>query len=192
MANGIVFHESKEFENIDYTEKSLRDREFYKCKFIGCNFTQSDLRGNSFEECAFEECNFSMTEVAGAGFRDITFTGCKILGIDFSQCNRFMFTFHFDNCIMDYCTFFGTKLDKTLFNKCSLKEVDFNEANLASSIFTECDLTGALFSNTNLEKADFRTAVNFAIDPEFNKVKKAKFTSFQLEGLLYKYGLDVE
>lgn len=93
---------------------------------------------------------------------------------------------------MDYCTFFGTKLDKTLFNKCSLKEVDFTEANLSSSLFTESDLTGTLFSNTNLQKTNFRTATNFAIDPEFNKMKGAMFTSFQLEGLLLKYGLEVE
>ena len=98
----------------------------------------------------------------------------------------------FDNCIMDYCTFYGTKLDKTHFIKCSLKEVDFTEANLSSSFFTESDLTGALFSNTNLEKTNFRTATSFAIDPEFNKMKGAMFNSFQLEGLLYKYGLDVE
>ncbi len=93
---------------------------------------------------------------------------------------------------MDYCTFFGTKLDKTLFNKCSLKEVDFTEANLQSAQFTDSDLTGTLFSNTNLEKANFRGATNFSIDAEYNKIKGAQFYSFQLEGLLYKYGLDVE
>lgn len=192
MANNIVFHEFKQFENIDYSCESLRDREFYKCKFIGCNFTDSDLRGNSFEECTFEDCNFSMTKIEGAGFRDVVFIGCKILGLDFSQCNRFMFSFKFDKCIMDYCTFYGTKLDKTHFIKCSLREVDFTEANLSASYFTESDLTGALFSNSNLEKTNFRSAINFAIDPEFNKMTKAKFNSFQLEGLLYKYGLDVE
>lgn len=192
MTNNIVFHEFKEFENIDYSHKSLRDREFYKCIFIGCNFTESDLRGNSFEECTFEECNFSMTKVESVGFRDIAFTGCKILGIDFTRCSQFMFTFKFENCIMDYCIFFGTKLDKTHFIKCSLREVDFTEANLTSSQFTNSDLTGALFSNTNLEKANFRSATNFSIDPEYNKVKNAKFSSFQLEGLLFKYGLDIE
>lgn len=192
MNSNMVFHENKVFENIDYTGETLRDREFYKCKFIGCNFTQSDLRGNSFEECTFEDCNFSMTEIEGVGFRDITFMGCKILGLDFTRCNRFMFTFRFENCIMDYCTFFGTKLDKTHFIKCSLREADFTEANLSSSLFTDSDLTGTLFSNTNLEKTDFRSALNFAIDPEFNKMKKAKFSSLQLEGLLYKYQLDIE
>ena len=102
-----------------------------------------------------------------------------------------MFSFRFDNCIMDYCIFLGTKLKKTHFIKCSLKEVDFSEADLSSSLFTNTDLTGTIFSNTILEKADFTTATNFSIDPEFNKLKKAKFSVFQLEGLLYKYQLDI-
>ena len=90
---------------------------------------------------------------------------------------------------MDYCTFFGTKLKNTHFVKCSLKEADFTESDLSSAVFNDTDLTGTRFLNTILEKADFRNAKNFAIDPEFNKIKKAKFSAFQLEGLLYKYQL---
>lgn len=92
---------------------------------------------------------------------------------------------------MDYSTFFGIKLQKTLFFNCSLKEVNFSEADLTSSIFKKSDLTGTVFSNTNLEKVDFSSAVNFAIDPEFNKMKNAKFSASQLEGLLYKYKLNI-
>jgi uncharacterized protein YjbI with pentapeptide repeats len=132
-----------------------------------------------------------MTEIEGVGFRNATFIGCKILGIDFTRCNKFMYSFRFDSCIMDYSTFYGTKLQKTSFIKCSLKEVDFSEADLSSSLFTNTDLTGTKFSNTVLEKADFSSATNIAIDPELNKLKKAKFSAFQLEGLLYKYQLDI-
>lgn len=191
MSNKIITYENEAFENVNHSEKALRNKEFYNCKFIGCNFTKSDLRGNSFEDCIFKDCNFSMTEIEGVGFRNILFTGSKILGIDFTRCNKFMFSFRFENCIIDYCTFFGTKLKKTHFIKCSLKETDFSEADLSSVEFTNTDLTGAKFSNTMLEKANFRSATNFTIDPEFNKLKKAKFSSFQLEGLLYKYQLDI-
>lgn len=191
MSNEIISHENKTFENVDYSEKLLRNREFYKCDFVGCDFTKSDLRGNSFEECNFEDCNFSMTEVGGAGFRDAKFIRSKILGVDFTRCNTFMFSFDFDTCILDYCTFFGTKLKNTSFIECSLKEVDFTEVDLSSSVFRNTDLTGAVFSNTNLEKADFTSAINFSIDPQYNQVKKAKFSAYQLEGLLYKYQLDV-
>jgi len=192
MTKEAVFHEKKEFKNIDYTEKTLRDRDFSKCKFIDCNFTKSDLKTNNFDDCFFEGCNFTMTVIEGTGFRDATFKSCKILGVDFSQCNKFMFSFRFDNCIMDLCTFYGRKLKETRFVQCSLKNVDFSETDLTSSIFSNSDLTGATFSNTLLEKVDFRTATNFSIDPEFNKLKKAKFSALQLEGLLYKYQLDID
>jgi len=192
MSNEIITHENKTFTNVDYTEKVLRDREFYKCIFIGCVFSRSDLIGNSFEDCIFENCNFSMTKIRGAGFRNAQFIECKILGLDFSECNKFMYSFSFNQCHLDYSTFYGTRLQKTKFDKCSLKETDFTEVNLTASIFNECDLNGTIFSNTNLEKVDFRTSTNYSIDPEFNKLKKAKFSGFNLEGLLYKYQLSIE
>lgn len=188
----ITIHEKKEFKNIDYSEKSLRNREFIQCKFDVCIFTKSDLRNNSFEDCIFENCNFSMTIIDDAGFRNVTFIGCKIQGVDFTRCSKFMFSFRFENCSLDYCTFYGTKLKKTNFINCSLKEVDFSNTDLSEAIFTNSDFSGAIFSNTLLEKADFRSATNFSIDPEFNKVKKAKFNAFQLEGLLHKYQLDID
>ncbi len=37
-----------------------------------------------------------------------------------------------------------------------------------------CDLNRAVFDNSILEKADFRTSLNYSIDPELNRIKKAK------------------
>lgn len=72
-----------------------------------------------------------------------------------------------------------------------MKDVDFTEADLSLAIFTNSNLTRARFSNTILEKADFSSATNFSIELESNKVKKAKFSAFQLEGLLHKYQLNI-
>lgn len=187
----MKLHENKLFKNIDYTENIIRDNEFYKCKFEGCIFLKSDLIGNSFEDCIFENCNFSMTKIQGAGFRNAILKDCKILGVDFSECNKLMFSFSFYSCRIDYSIFFGTKLLKTKFDKCSLKETDFSEVNLTSSVFADCDLSGTIFSNTILDKVDFRTANNYSIDPQFNRLKKAKFSSLNLEGLLHKHQLDI-
>lgn len=186
-----IIHENKTFSNVNYAEKKLRDREFINCKFIACDFSKSDLRGNSFEDCQFQQCNFSMAIIEGAGFRNAVFSNCKLLGLDFTRCNKFVFSFRFIESILDYSTFYGTKLKKTEFKNCMLKDVDFSESDLSSSIFSNCDLTSARFSNTILEKTDFRTAVNFAIDPEGNILKKAKFSALNLSGLLYKYDLDI-
>jgi uncharacterized protein YjbI with pentapeptide repeats len=187
----MVIHEDKQFVNINYSEKKLRDREFVKCRFVCCDFNKSDLMGNSFEDCHFERCNFTMAILDGTGFRNVTFDGCKLMGLDFTRCNKFMFSFSFMDCILDYSTFFGTKLKKTSFKKCTLKEVDFSEADLSAGVFENCDLHGTRFSSTVLEKTDFRTAANFAIDPDNNKIKKAKFAETNLAGLLVKYDLDI-
>ena len=56
----------------------------------------------------------------------------------------------------------------------------------------ECELAGATFDRTNLEKADLRTAYHFIIDPDNNRIKKAKFSESALSGLLTKYDLVIE
>jgi len=50
----------------------------------------------------------------------------------------------------------------------------------------------AIFSHTNLERADLRTSYNFTIDPEMNRIRKAKFSLNNLPGLLDKYELDIK
>lgn len=75
---------------------------------------------------------------------------------------------------------------------CSLKQVDFAEADLSKALFKDCDLASASFMRTNLEQADFRTARNYSIDPELNKMKRARFSPSELAGLLHKYNLQIE
>jgi fluoroquinolone resistance protein len=59
-------------------------------------------------------------------------------------------------------------------------------------VFDNCDLSKASFDNTILEKADFRTAFNYSINPESNKIKKAKFSVSGIAGLLDKYDIHIE
>ncbi|WEK20938.1 MAG: pentapeptide repeat-containing protein [Candidatus Pedobacter colombiensis] len=190
--NETTVHEGKTFTGINYAEKQLKNREFINCEFISCDFSKSDLSHNDFMNCHFKQCNFSLTIVIGTGFKDATFTGCKVLGIDFSKCNKFLFSFSFEQCQLDYSTFYGTKLRKTKFIECSLKETDFEATDLTSAIFHNCEMSGATFVRSILEKADFRTARNFSLDPAVNKVKQAKFSAMNLTGLLYQYNLDID
>ncbi|WP_164112763.1 MULTISPECIES: pentapeptide repeat-containing protein [Sphingobacterium] len=192
MNTEIVIHTDKIFQQVDYSDKALRNREFIRCHFIGCDFSKSDLRTNDFEDCKFETCNLSMVNLQGVGLRNIIFKDCKIMGVDFSSLNKFMFSFSFDNCQLDYSIFYGANLKKMRFLKCSLHEVDFSEADLSASVFADCDLLGATFVGTNVEKVDFRTSTNVILDLDLNKVKKAKFMIYQLELLLLKYDLAIE
>lgn len=80
---------------------------------------------------------------------------------------------------------------KTVFNNCNLQETSFVDADVSESRFIECDLSLALFQNTNLEKSDFETSYNYSINPELNKIKKAKFAISGLPGLLLKYDIEI-
>ena len=73
-----------------------------------------------------------------------------------------------------------------------LHELDFSETDLSSAIFEGCDLQRSIFSGTNLEKADLRTSYNYSIDPEQNRLKKAKFSLPGVIGLLDKHDIQID
>jgi uncharacterized protein YjbI with pentapeptide repeats len=78
------------------------------------------------------------------------------------------------------------------FVNCSLKEVDFADADLTGVDFDNCDLLNAVFDGTILINADLREAYNFVIDPDKNKIGKARFSNDNLAGLLTRYNIRIE
>lgn len=93
---------------------------------------------------------------------------------------------------LNHSSFYRTKIKKTVFKNSQLHEVDFTECDLTSSVFDNCDLKGATFENTIIEKADFRTSFNYSIDPQINRIKKARFSLTGIAGLLDKYDIEID
>jgi fluoroquinolone resistance protein len=187
-----VLQQEKTFSNKNFSEKKITGREFDRCIFTNCDFSSCSISQSDFIDCLFDNCNFSMANLNHSGLKNCDFINSKLVGMDFSVCNDFLFSVNFKNCQLDYSTFFQKKMKKTKFIECSLKEVDFSEVELTESIFMTCDLLGAVFENTILVKADLRGALNYNIDPEQNKIKKAKFAYPGLIGLLDKYEIIIE
>jgi len=179
------------FERQDYTIDTLPKSEYENCTFNGCNFASAYLTGIAFTECTFTDCNFSMTNTKGTAFKDVEFANCKMTGINFSICDPFLLAMNFTGCQLNLASFYNLKLKNTRFTKCILHEADLVQADFSGAAFTDCDLRGAIFENTVLEKADLRSAVNYNIDPEANRIKKAKFSIQGLPGLLNKYNIDI-
>lgn len=186
-----LIHEDKTFENISYIGKSIKNREFENCVFISCDFTKNDFSGNKFTDCEFRSCNLSMITMHGTSLKNVSFNDSKLLGINFSYCEDFLFNVNFKGCILDYCSFEKKKMLKTPFINCSLKNTIFTETKLQGSKFDNCDLSGAVFERTDLKETDFSTAFNFVIDPELNMMKNARFSSYGLAGLLEKYKIKI-
>jgi uncharacterized protein YjbI with pentapeptide repeats len=116
---------------------------------------------------------------------------CKITGVNFGECDDFLFSVSFTGCVLDYSAFVSRKMVKTNFIKTSLKEVNFTQVNLTGSLFDHTDLAGAIFDETNLSGANLVTAYNYVIDPELNNIKKASFSMDGLPGLLMKHQIMV-
>lgn len=187
-----TWHEDQNFRSENYSGQKLIQTEFDACIFQSCDFSNTDLSDSDFINCRFINCNFTMTKLAGTGMKSVHFSGCKLVGVNFEICSNFLFAVNFERCTLDYSAFTGKKMKKTIFSACSLREVDFSEADLSQADFQNSDLTDAIFHRTNLEKANFISAINYTINPEENRIRKAKFSVDGLSGLLQKYDIEIE
>lgn len=184
--------EDQNFEKQDYTTVALPLAVYENCRFHLCNFSGTNLSGIHFIDCTFNNCNLSTATMNKVVFRDVVFKDCKMVGLHFETCDSFLIAMSFENCQLQLSSFYGMKIKKTPFRNCMLHEVDFTDADLSGSVFEHSDLFKASFYNTNLEGADLRTASNYAIDPEANKIQKSRFALAGLPGLLLKYKIKVE
>lgn len=184
--------EYKLFDRTDFVSSSLPKDVYENCQFSNCNFYQADLLNITFRECTFNSCDFSLSNLKNTGLNDIHFVGCKLVGVQFEECNPFLLSLDFENCLLKLAVFYKIKLKKIRFKNCNLQEVDFTEADLSGAVFDNCDLERAIFHKTNLQNSDFRTSVHYSLDPEMNRVTKARFSRLGIAGLLDKYKIEIE
>jgi len=69
--------------------------------------------------------------------------------------------------------------------------LSLSSSDFTNSLFDNCDFQEAIFENTILIKSDLRTSYNFVIDPDKNKIEKAKFSSTNVLGLLTKFDIEI-
>ena len=180
------------FERIDYTADNLPRGEYENCRFVNCNFYGGDISHITFRECIFDSCDFSLAKMKNTALSDIHFIGCKLLGVQFEECNPFLLSLDFESCVLKLAVFYKLKLKKTRFKNCNLQETDFTESDLTAASFDNCDMQRAIFQKSILEKADFRTSFHYSIDPEQNRITKARFSRMGVMGLLDKYRIEIE
>ncbi len=188
----MTFVEETTYERKKFSKEPLDKGEYENCLFKQCDFSKADLADIRFTECEFLECDFSLALLTKTALRDALFKGCRILGARIESRDEMGLSISFDNCQLDNTSFYKAKTKKPVFRDSRLHETDFTECDLSNALFDNCDLSGAVFDNTDLEKADFRTSRNYIIDPENNRIKKAKFSLYGLSGLLGKYDIEID
>ena len=183
--------ENQVFQSENFSKKSFADQVFIACSFKNCDFSESLLRNTQFCSCIFESCNFSLPKLDGCRFQDVQFLGCKIVGADFFKCEKRFFSPVFKKCMLHYCSFSDLLMKKASFIGSKLQECRFTNTNLNNADFDEVDLSGTIFHNCDLSMADFTTAKGYDIDPQTNKIKKAKFSLPEAIGLLRRFDVTI-
>ena len=184
------FIDDQIFDKIAISQLDPGDYE--NCKFINSDLSNCDLSYRNFSQCEFIDCNLSLVKLSNTSFREVHFKKCKLLGCHFENCNEFLFTVTYEDCILNLSSFYKHKLKNISIKNCSLHEVDFTNVDLTGAIFENCDFSGAIFENSILEKADFRSSIHYSINPEINRIKKAKFSISGIIGLLGKYEIEID
>lgn len=183
--------EGKTIKSENFSKKSLENHLFTSCSFTNCDFSESILRNAKFCSCTFVNCNLSLVKLDGCRFQDSQFIDCKIVGAEFFKCEKTFFTVTFKNCLLHYCNFSDLNMKSSSFKGSKLKECHFTNTTLAGADFSDVDLTGTIFHNCDLCKADFSTATQYNIDPQTNKIKKAKFSFPEAVGLLRGFDITI-
>ncbi|RYZ86306.1 MAG: pentapeptide repeat-containing protein [Proteobacteria bacterium] len=171
---------------------SLLYTDFETCVFNDCDFTDCDFTGTVFIDCAFNDCNFAATPINYVALRGATFTRCDFTDVNFAMVDQLLFDISFTHCTLDYAKFYKLKLARTVFSNCSIIAADFMAADMTDVTFDNCNLHQTVFHDTLLQKADFTSSFNYAMDPEKNKLKRAIFSKDGLAGLLAKYEIVVK
>ncbi|MGO1243358.1 MAG: pentapeptide repeat-containing protein [Sphingobacterium sp.] len=187
-----MYIQEKIFKKVNNQAFQTKGAEFENCVFDSCSFNQGDFTDSKFISCSFVDCDLSSAILARTSFQEVKFEQCKMMGLIFDRCDTFGLSFAFESCQLSYSSFFNLKIKQTHFSDSILHYVDFSQTDLSDGVLNNCDLDRATFGQTILEKTDFRTSFNYIIDPENNKINKAKFSLSSIAGLLAKYNIKIE
>ena len=197
-----AIEDGQQYEGMTFTAEVMPGQTFTRTDFIACLFDRCVFTGGTFSHCSFTDCRFtgcdlSLARVPGSRFTDTRFHASKLLGVDWTKAgdaviSKLFLSVHFDDCLLNYATFFGLTLRRGRFAGCIAREVDFREADLTEANCTTTDFAGSKFHHTNLTKADFRHATDYTINPATNTVTKAHFSLPEAVSLLSGFDIIIE
>ena len=193
MVEGSPFERRSEFfdeafDGIECRECHLDGKEFNGCTFVGVQLAGSTLSMCKFVDCTFRRCDLSNILVKGCTWKDVTFEDSKLLGVNWTA-GKVVTHLTFRRSTLNFSNFSGLDLRNSVVAECVAREVELGHTNLSEADCRKTDFSGARFSQTNLSKCDFREAVNYAIRPDDNMIKKTRFSMPEATALLY--GMDI-
>lgn len=162
---------------------------FESCHFDGVAFGQMDWRNARFEQCTFSRCDLTEIRWTGAKLHGVKFDNCNLNGLRWNTLTTLFLKLELTQCQAT----FGDWSDMEL-NGARMLETDFTGADFSGTDARKVDWSGSrlrdsIFQRTDLRESDLRTATNWSIDPVENKVRGARFSPSDLEGLIGRLGI---
>jgi uncharacterized protein YjbI with pentapeptide repeats len=187
-------YQDESFREIILDGAQITRSQFYDCTFTECSFAETELLKCRFSNCVFEGCDLSLMRVTDSAFSDTRFLDSKVLGVNWTladwSTNLFGEGLIFQKCSINHSTFIGLQLKGISIVDCVASNVDFRETDLSKSNLSGTEFSESLFISTNLTEADFRDAINYAINPAKNMLTRAKFSLPEAMSLLFS--MDIE
>lgn len=186
------YHEKKEFTDIKLENTEIYDYTFDSCVFKNCSFNKVQFTNASFSSCEFYNCELVLCKQDGTTFDDVFFKSCRLTGINFTDCAEFGFNPNFSDCLLDSCVFYDNTLSRCRITESTLRNTDFSNCRLKETDFSQTRFQNCSFLGCIMDKADFRSASGYSIDPSANKVKGALFSLPEAASFLKYLGVTVE
>lgn len=189
------FYQGETFANYDPGEL-LENAEFEDCVFDHCRWLGTRVKNCRFNACTFDHCNFSgvvfsFTTMKDAWMLNSAFRSMAWGGLQ-GKSGVFQPFGKIKNCAFRYNDFSGMALNGFDWTGAELQQCTFDDTRLAGASFYGVRLGGTRFTRCDLQKADLRTAEEYAIDLETNKLKGARFSFPDVVRLLDGTGIVIE
>lgn len=187
---------NKKFTDLDCKESLIENSRFEQCVFINCNFEGALIKQCKFVECSFKSCSLNLVKLTGSSFVETEFADCKMRGINWTE-TRFPYItvdspINFHQCDISYSSFYELKLPGIVIVESKAYDVDFRSADLSSADLSGTDFDKAHFHKTNIKCADFRSSINYFIDPTNNFVDNGLFSLPEVINLLKSFKIKID
>lgn len=187
----MSFVEDQVFEHVSFHADQIVGKSFECCKFIQCDFNRAKLDRIKFVDCEFEECNFSNASLVETVLQQCLFFKCKMVGINFSYAQSFLFGVQCESSDLSLCYFENNDLTRSRFLDCKLDEAQFISVNAEKTVFDQSCFNGTIFEDCQLSKSSFVAVEAIVIRPDANRIKGMIFSKENLSGLLTEHQLKI-
>jgi len=138
----IVFRQGR----IDASSREnlvLRQTEFVRCKFYGCDFTKSQLLACKFYFCSFYDCRFNGVDIKHSLIFKSAFQDCSFIGVCI------------ENTRIEECSFNLYSYDAVVHQHVSILETSIRSMSVDRCIFKYGSMQGVKISSAGISGTEF-------------------------------------